>query len=51
MWVIVDSTEGWFLEYWVFPEKKCVVSLKSDLQWEILEAVCNVLKACKVVPR
>ena len=51
MWVIVDSTQGWFLEYWIFPEKKCVVSLKSEMELEVLEAVCNILKAMKVVPR
>ena len=35
MWVIVDSTQGWFLEYWIFPEKKCVVSLKSEMELEV----------------
>lgn len=53
MWLIVDSTHGWFLEYWTFPEKRCVVSLKTDCEAELetLEAMCEVLKAMKVVPR
>ncbi len=50
MWLIVDCTQGWFLEYWLFPEKKCVVSLKSEYDLEVLEAGGSVLKAVKVGP-
>lgn len=51
MWLIADSTKGFFLEYWIMPEKKCVVSLKSDLPLEVLESVMMILRAMKVVPR
>jgi hypothetical protein len=51
MWLIADTTQGFFLEFWVFPERKCVVSLKSNLDLEILESIRGFLIACQVVPR
>lgn len=51
LWLIADTTQGFFLEYWLMPEKKCVVSLRSDLDLEVMEAVMGILRACQVVPR
>lgn len=51
MWIVNDTTQGFFLEYWIFPERKCVVSLKTNLSLEILETMRMFLMACMVEPR
>lgn len=50
MWLINDSTQGFFLEYWIMPEKKCVVSMKAD-SLKSMEALVVILNALKVEPR
>lgn len=51
MWLIVDSTKGFFLEYWLMPQKKCVVSLQADLDLGKLEELMMLLRGYKVTPR
>ena len=51
MWLIVDSTKGFFLEYWLMPQKKCVVSLQADVDLETLEEIMMLLRGHKVAPR
>ena len=50
-WLVADTTKGFFLEYWLFPECKCVVSLKADVELETMEALMRILQACEAVPR
>jgi len=51
MWVIADTTQGFYLEYWLFPERRCVVSLKADVDLGTLEDIMMLLRGHKVVPR
>lgn len=52
MWFIADTTQGFFLEYWLNePMRKCVVSMKADCDLVSLEALMTMLRACGVTPR
>lgn len=51
MWVIADTTNGFFLEYWLVPEKQCVASFKADCDLDTLEALMRIMRAFKVEPR
>jgi hypothetical protein len=51
MWVIADTTDGFFLEYWLFPERRCILSMKGDCPLEDLESAMRMLRELKIEPR